>query len=63
MDAQKLADHYRCALREIRSAVLLPPTAGLTATVRAVQTLSNRVRRLEEALAAVRDELEPVLNA
>jgi hypothetical protein len=59
---QKLANHYRAALREIRSAVLLPTTAGLTATVRAVQTLANRARRLEEALAAVRAELEPVLN-
>jgi len=44
-------------------AVCLPTTPpGLSDTVRAVQTLANRARRLEEALAAVRAELEPVLN-
>jgi len=62
MDAQKVADRFRAALREVRSAVRLPATADLAATVRAVQALANRARRLEEALAAVRNELEPVQN-
>jgi hypothetical protein len=56
MDAQKVADRFRAALRAVRSAVRLP------ATVRAVQTLVNRARRLEEALAAVRAEPKSVLN-
>jgi hypothetical protein len=45
-----------------QDAVCLPTTTGLSDTVRTVQTLANRARRLGEALAAVRAEREPVLN-
>jgi hypothetical protein len=52
MDAEKVADRFHAALREVRSAVRLPATADLTETVRAVQTPANRARRLERSRAA-----------